>query len=95
VESATAGELFSRPLHPYTKALLAARPGLPAEGAGRLAALEGSVPEPGRRPSGCAFEPRCGEAFGRCAAARPTLVPSGNGEAACFLLDEPPREALR
>ena len=91
VESAPAPELFSRPRHPYTKALLAARPGLASAGAARLAALEGSVPEPGRRPRGCAFEPRCAEAFGRCAAARPTLVPAGAlSEAACFLVEESP-----
>ena len=49
----------------------------PAGGAGRggrLAALAGSVPEPGLRPRGCAFEPRCPDAFGRCRAARPTLL---------------------
>jgi oligopeptide/dipeptide ABC transporter ATP-binding protein len=88
VESAPAPELFSRPRHPYTRALLAARPGPPSSGRRRLTALEGSVPEPGKRPPGCAFEPRCEEAFGRCAAARPTLVASGAlSEAACFLLD--------
>ena len=88
VESAPVDELFSNPRHPYTRGLMAARPGLAPAGARRLAALEGSVPEPGKRPPGCAFEPRCKEAFGRCSAARPTLVPAGAGsEAACFLLD--------
>ena len=96
VESAPVDALFSRPRHPYTRALLAARPGPPSSGQRRLEALEGSVPEPGKRPRGCAFEPRCEEAFGRCAAARPTLVPSGAlSEAACFLLDRPPGEGLR
>ena len=90
VESAPVDELFSRPRHPYTRALLAARPGPPSSGQKPLRALEGSVPEPGKRPPGCAFEPRCEEAFGRCSAARPTLVPSGpHSEAACFLLDGP------
>jgi oligopeptide/dipeptide ABC transporter ATP-binding protein len=96
VESAPAPELFLRPRHPYTRALLAARPGPPSSGQRRLTALEGSVPEPGKRPPGCAFEPRCEEAFGRCAAARPTLVASGAlSEAACFLLDGPPEARLR
>ena len=88
VESASARELFAHPRHPYTRALLAARPGYEAPDSGRLAALRGAVPEPGRRPPGCAFEPRCDEAFGRCTAARPTLMPAGaDAEAACFLLD--------
>ena len=96
VESAPVDALFSHPRHPYTRALLAARPGPPTSGQRRLEALEGSVPEPGKRPRGCAFEPRCEEAFGRCAAARPTLVPSGAlSEAACFLLDGLPGEGLR
>lgn len=91
VESAPARELFANPRHPYTRALLAARPGSEARDSGHLAALRGTVPEPGRRPPGCAFEPRCDEAFGRCAAARPSLIPTGAGaEAACFLLDGTP-----
>jgi oligopeptide/dipeptide ABC transporter ATP-binding protein len=85
VESATVQDLFARPAHPYTRGLLASRPGAD----GRLRAMPGSVPEPGRRPGGCAFEPRCPEAFGRCRAARPTLLPvaGGTAEAACFLWD--------
>ena len=88
VESAPVRELFAHPRHPYTRALLGARPGSQPVDSARLPALGGAVPEPGRRPPGCAFEPRCGEAFGRCAAARPILVSAGAGtEAACFLLD--------
>ena len=85
VESATVQDLFARPAHPYTRGLLASRPGAD----GRLRAMPGSVPEPGSRPVGCAFEPRCPEAFGRCRAARPTLIPvaGGSAEAACFLWD--------
>jgi len=88
VESARAGNLFRRPAHPYTQGLLASRP----DADGRLRALPGTVPEPGRRPGGCAFEPRCPSAFGRCRAARPTLHPVGESvsEAACFLLDGGP-----
>ncbi len=92
VESASVRDLFDRPAHPYTRGLLASRPAAGGAGRGRrLAALGGSVPEPGQRPRGCAFEPRCPEAFGRCRAARPTLlaVPGSVSEAACFLVDAP------
>ncbi len=92
VESASVRDLFDRPAHPYTRGLLASRPAVGGADRGRrLAALGGSVPEPGLRPRGCAFEPRCPEAFGRCRAARPTLlaVPGSASEAACFLVDAP------
>ena len=96
VESATVGDLFDRPAHPYTRGLLASRPAAGEAGRGRrLPALAGTVPEPGQRPRGCAFEPRCPEAFGRCRAARPTLlgVPGTGSEAACFLVDAPAEAA--
>jgi oligopeptide/dipeptide ABC transporter ATP-binding protein len=97
VECASVHDLFERPAHPYTRALLAARP--EASGAkGRLAALDGVVPEPGKRPPGCAFEPRCPKAFGRCRAARPEPMGARgqSHEAACFLLDDArEREASR
>ena len=91
VESASVGDLFDRPAHPYTRGLLASRPAAGEAGRGRrLTALAGTVPEPGLRPRGCAFEPRCPEAFGRCRAARPTLLPAGgSSESACFLVDAP------
>jgi oligopeptide/dipeptide ABC transporter ATP-binding protein len=91
VESASVRDLFDRPAHPYTRGLLASRPAAGEAGRGRrLPALAGAVPEPGLRPPGCAFEPRCPEAFGRCRAARPTLFPAGgSSEAACFLVDVP------
>jgi peptide/nickel transport system ATP-binding protein len=89
VESASVRDLFDRPAHPYTRGLLASRPAAGEAGRGRrLPALAGTVPEPGLRPQGCAFEPRCPEAFGRCRAARPTLLSAGgSSEAACFLVD--------
>ncbi|HTS03430.1 MAG TPA: ABC transporter ATP-binding protein [Thermoanaerobaculia bacterium] len=91
VESASVPDLFDRPAHPYTRGLLSSRPAAGEAGGGRrLPALAGTVPEPGLRPRGCAFEPRCPEAFGRCRAARPTLLPAGGAsEAACFLADVP------
>jgi len=85
VECAPVRDLFARPAHPYTRGLLASRPGAD----GRLRPMPGTVPEPGSRPVGCAFEPRCPEAFGRCRAARPNLRPVAGlpAEAACFLHD--------
>src|SRR4029079_19058181 len=91
VEEPPVADLFTSPAHPYTRALLAALPALsprkPGEGARRpLAAIPGQPPEPGARPSGCAFRPRCPEAFDRCAAERPRLVSLGGERAArCFL----------
>jgi oligopeptide/dipeptide ABC transporter ATP-binding protein len=57
VEEAPARELFASPLHPYTQGLLAAMPG--GAPRSRLAAIEGTVPTPGRVGPGCAFAPRC------------------------------------
>jgi peptide/nickel transport system ATP-binding protein len=94
VESAPVRDLFASPAHPYTRGLLASRPSAAERSAGgRLPSLEGTVPEPGHRPAGCAFEPRCDVAFGRCRAARPSLIVSGEAsQASCFLWD---REAER
>ncbi|MEO6325034.1 MAG: ABC transporter ATP-binding protein [Thermoanaerobaculia bacterium] len=95
VESASVHDLFSAPAHPYTRGLMASRPS-PHEHSGgkRLQTLEGTVPELGHRPQGCAFEPRCPEAFGRCQAARPIAfaVPDRSSRAACFLWDGGARE---
>lgn len=89
VESASAMNLFSRPRHPYTRALLAARP--PPDGGGAralLAAIEGTVPAPGRWPAGCGFSPRCALATDRCRAGPPALLARGDSAAphlvACF-----------
>ena len=90
VESASAAELFARPRHPYTRGLLAARPPLDGGGGARmlLAAIEGTVPAPGRWPRGCGFSPRCALATARCRAGPPVLEARGGGAAphrvACF-----------
>ena len=73
VEQASARQLFDHAQHPYTRGLLAALPDLAAPQR-RLEAIAGSVPEPGRLPTGCSFRPRCGLAEARCAAAVPPMI---------------------
>ena len=65
VEQAPTAELFARPRHPYTAALLAASPGAVACD-GRSALLDGAVPQAGLFPAGCRFHPRCAFAEDDC-----------------------------
>jgi oligopeptide/dipeptide ABC transporter ATP-binding protein len=72
VELAPAGELLRRPLHPYTRALLASVPKLQGK-VDRLAAIPGTVPRPGDYPPGCRFAPRCALARPECVERMPAL----------------------
>jgi peptide/nickel transport system ATP-binding protein len=76
VEQLAAQDLFDRAQHPYTRGLLAALPDLAAPRR-RLQAIPGSVPEPGRLPSGCSFRTRCDQAKPSCASAVPPLMEVG------------------
>jgi oligopeptide transport system ATP-binding protein len=76
VEQATALDLFDRPEHPYTEALLAALPQLEGEGIrqGRLLSIPGRPPDLIEPPEGCRFAPRCVYAgHDDCAAVQPEL----------------------
>jgi peptide/nickel transport system ATP-binding protein len=73
VELAPAKELLRRPLHPYTKALMASVPKLHG-GADRLSAIPGNVPRIGNFPSGCRFAPRCPIAKPECSEKNPELI---------------------
>jgi len=73
VELATASELLTRPLHPYTQALLGSVPKL-ASNLDRLTAIPGSVPNLGAFPPGCRFHPRCPKARRDCPQKGPELV---------------------
>jgi peptide/nickel transport system ATP-binding protein/oligopeptide transport system ATP-binding protein len=85
VEEGPVREVFAKPLHPYTRGLLRALPGL-GERRARLDAIPGQVPAAGRWPAGCRFSDRCPLAFDRCRAESPELEAHGPGRrAACFL----------
>jgi oligopeptide transport system ATP-binding protein len=86
VEVSPAEELYTRPIHPYTEALLSAVP-IPDPELTRKReriVLEGDVPSPIDPPSGCRFHPRCRYATAICATDEPPLVPHVGGHlAAC------------
>ena len=87
VEYADADELFSNPLHPYTRALLASIPG--HSGSRSTVTLSGSPPSPVDPPKGCKFHTRCPYAEKRCAEEAPELIDSGNGHfVRCFAINE-------
>lgn len=85
VETAPARDLYERPLHPYTRGLMASVPRLEDSGR-RLVPVEGQPPNLAKLPPGCAFAPRCRQAQARCVGERPMLVSvSANHSKACFV----------
>ncbi len=90
VESGPAGDIYHRPLHPYTMALLRSVPRLDRPRQARLDPVEGQPPDLTRLDAGCAFRPRCRFAVEACAAARPMLeaVAEAGHFAACFRSNE-------
>ena len=76
VETGTVGEIFTKPLHPYTRGLLASLPSVEQRGQ-RLASIPGTVPNPTAWPEGCRFAERCSEYTAACGAEQP-LVEIGN-----------------
>jgi len=87
VESGTTEDLFARPNHPYTQALLAAIPRL-ADRKSSFHPVQGEIPSPLNPPPGCHFHPRCPHAMPRCREEAPALRPVAPGRwSACHLND--------
>ncbi len=100
VEIAPVEEIFRRPLHPYTRALLSATPIADPEQRRAKIKLEGELPSPFDPPGGCPFHPRCPYARAPiCTEVRPALMPSGASLHACHgvaegWVPEPAADAL-
>jgi peptide/nickel transport system ATP-binding protein len=82
-------DVVKQPLHPYARGLMGAIPSLEGQ-TQRLVQIPGSMPRLSAIPPGCAFNPRCAQAFARCHVERPEPITVGSRQVACHLYDEPP-----
>jgi dipeptide transport system ATP-binding protein len=89
VEQGDKGRIFAQPLHPYTRALLGATPGLVGSGAAvPRTVLKGELPSPLHPPPGCVFSTRCPQATERCRVERPALRELAGRQLACHLAEQ-------
>ena len=85
VETAASEELFARPSHPYTEALISAVPqSEPARRSDRIV-LKGEMPDPENPPPGCPFHPRCPKAMDLCSSATPNEINIGSEDRPHFV----------
>ncbi|MHB0885159.1 MAG: ABC transporter ATP-binding protein [Bacillota bacterium] len=90
VELASEKDLYDRPLHPYSRALLSAVPIPDPDHPRERIVLEGDVPSPVNPPSGCRFHTRCPIAVDRCKVEEPEFRDLGGGhQVACHLATNP------
>jgi oligopeptide/dipeptide ABC transporter ATP-binding protein len=89
IEEGPLEQVFCRPFHPYTKALLACIPPAPSETrpnpAVSLPTVAGSAPDPELVSECCTFSPRCGKRMEVCDVRRPVAVAVASGHVECFL----------
>ena len=77
-------EVFTRPRHPYTAALLSATPIADPEREKNRIRLQGELPSPLNPPKGCHFNPRCWRAQDQCRQVAPELAGEGTHKFSCF-----------
>ncbi|MCF1743439.1 ABC transporter ATP-binding protein [Paradevosia shaoguanensis] len=88
MEVAPKAALYSRPRHPYTKALLSAIPRVDPTRKKERIILDGDIPSPINPPSGCVFRTRCSHAIAACSEVVPEAISVGEGHtAACIRTD--------
>jgi peptide/nickel transport system ATP-binding protein len=86
VEVGPVQQVIHQPSHPYTAGLMGSIPSMEIERE-RLLQIDGAMPRLNAIPKGCAFHPRCTQAFERCRHERPDLMPAPATLAACWLID--------
>ena len=82
VETGSADQVFENPMHPYTKALLAAARSQPDDG---IRIVDGEPPNPRNPPSGCRFHPRCPVAMAGCVTRVPSVADREGQSVGCHL----------
>ncbi|MBR2835982.1 MAG: ABC transporter ATP-binding protein [Coriobacteriales bacterium] len=86
MEQGEVDDIYYRPQHPYTRALLGAVPNPKGHREGRLVAIPGSAPSLANPPAGCPFSPRCDFAHEACSQAMPEFIAyGGERRARCTL----------
>ncbi|HKU21298.1 MAG TPA: ABC transporter ATP-binding protein [Terriglobales bacterium] len=85
VEEGTSEQVFGRPLHPYSQALVGLSEPALAAPRRHLPVIAGEPPDMNRLPAGCSFEPRCAERMKVCAGSSPgQSTPEANRQVSCF-----------